>query len=215
MPITLYEAAYSAPCQAVKVVAKALNLDLVSKEINLMADEQKTPEFLKMNPAHCIPTLDDNGLYLWESRAIMAYFINQYGKDDKLYPKDPKKRALVDNLLQFDLGALYGSFAEYFYPPIFHKQPESAEAKAKVQERLSILDGILSKRQFVTGDSVTIADISIMCSLHTPIGCGFDLSPYSNITSWRERCKKALPFFDEVTSAGVESFTGFVKQLRG
>lgn len=215
MPITLYEASLSAPCQAVRVLAKALDLEITLKEVNLMADEHKTPEFLKMNPAHCIPTLDDNGLYLWESRAIMTYLINQYGKDDKLYPKDPKKRAVVDNMLQFDLGSLYSSIAEYFYPPLFYKKPSSEESKAKFEERLEILNGILGKRQFAAGDSVTIADISILCSLHTPIGCGFDLSPYSNITAWRERSKKVLPFFDDVTKAGVEGFTALVKQIRG
>jgi hypothetical protein len=48
------------------------------------------------------------------SRAILAYLANQYGKDDSLYPKDAKKRAIVDQLLYFDIGTLYQGFLNYY-----------------------------------------------------------------------------------------------------
>lgn len=48
------------------------------------------------------------------SRAIMAYLVSQYGKTDELYPKDPKKRALVDQRLYFDAGTLYQRFGDLY-----------------------------------------------------------------------------------------------------
>ena len=49
------------------------------------------------------------------SRAIMAYLVNQYCKEDSnLYPKDPQKRAIVDRMLHFDIGTLYKSMVDYF-----------------------------------------------------------------------------------------------------
>lgn len=49
------------------------------------------------------------------SRAIMAYLVNQYCKEDSnLYPKDAQKRAIVDRMLHFDIGTLYKSMVDYF-----------------------------------------------------------------------------------------------------
>lgn len=70
--------------------------------------------FLKINPMHQIPTLEDHGLVLWESRVILTYLTAAYSKDDTLYPRDIRVRALVDQRLQFDLSTLYARTFEYF-----------------------------------------------------------------------------------------------------
>lgn len=47
------------------------------------------------------------------SRAICSYLATKFGKDDALYPNDPRKRAEVDRLNQFDQGTLFHRFGEY------------------------------------------------------------------------------------------------------
>lgn len=69
--------------------------------------------YLQLNPTHCVPTMVDDNLVLWESRAIITYLVNQYSPQSSLYPKDPQKRAIVDRLLQFDMGSIYKNISDY------------------------------------------------------------------------------------------------------
>ena len=56
----------SAPCRAVMLTAKALNIELNKKVVNVLQGDQMKQEFLAINPQHCIPTLVDGDLKLWE-----------------------------------------------------------------------------------------------------------------------------------------------------
>lgn len=114
MAIDLYYMDASAPCRSVIMTAKMVGAELNLKPTNLMAGEHMTPEFIAINPQHNIPTIVDDGLHLNESRAICAYLVNQYAKDDTLYPKDAKVRALVDQRLYFDMGVFYHKFGQVY-----------------------------------------------------------------------------------------------------
>jgi glutathione S-transferase len=51
--------------------------------------------------------VEEDGFTLWDSHAIMAYLVEKYGKDDSLYPKDLRKRAIINQRLHFENGILF------------------------------------------------------------------------------------------------------------
>ncbi|KAL3277757.1 hypothetical protein HHI36_013097 [Cryptolaemus montrouzieri] len=213
MTIDFYYTPGSAPCRAVLLAAKAVGVELNLKQIDLMKGEHLKPEYLKINPQHTVPTLVDNDLSLAESRAIMTYLASQYGKNDSLYPKEPKKRAIVDQRLYFDASTLYSRFADYFYPVIFAGAPYDAAKLNKLEDAFKVLDSFLDKSEYVAGDKLTLADLALLASVSTIEVAKIDLTPYPNVTKWFENVKKTAPGYDEANGKNVEHFKHMVEFL--
>jgi len=212
MGVDLYGLTLSSPCRAVMLCRKNIGVDINFKPTNIMVGENMTPEFLKMNPQHTIPTLDDNGFYLTESRAMLQYLANAYSKDDTVYPKDPKQRAIVDQRLLFDMGTLYKTFGEVYYPVIFAKEKFNAEKIQKFDEALGYLDGFLKVTKYAAGNNITIADFTIMASLATAEACGKDFSKFPQIVGYMAKCKSELKGYQEDNQDGADQFGAFAKE---
>lgn len=173
-----------------------------------------TPEFLKMNPQHTIPTMDDNGFILWESRAIMAYLVNAYGRDDSLYPRNPRLRAVVDHRLNFDQGTLFLRYLNLYAPILFRGEEYNEDNAAKLDEALGWLNVMLEGKVFVAGDNMTIADITIVVTLTNLDAFNYDFSAHENVSKWFERTKKALePYgYKDIDEAGAQVLASFLKR---
>ncbi|KAH8346997.1 hypothetical protein KR059_003900, partial [Drosophila kikkawai] len=187
----------SSGCRTVQMVAKAVGVELNKKLLNTMEGEQLKPEFVKLNPQHTIPTLVDNGFSIWESRAIAVYLVEKYGKDDSLFPKDPKKQAVVNQRLYFDMGTLNDAFAKYYYPLFRTGQPGSEEDFKKIETAFGFLNTFLEGQDYVAGDNLTVADIAILALVSTFDIIEFDFSKYTNVVRWYANAKKVTPGWDE------------------
>ncbi|XP_055679034.1 glutathione S-transferase 1-like [Lutzomyia longipalpis] len=205
MTLDFYYSPLSAPCRSILLLCKNLGIELNLKEIDILGGEHLKPEFLKINYQHTIPTLVDNGFAMWESRAILAYLVEKYGKDDSLYPKDPQKRYFVNQKLYFDMGTLYQRFADYHYPVIFKKTSSyDPEAFKRMEQGVEFLNTALEGKTYVVGDNLTIADLALVATISTYDGLKFDFSKYPNVAKWYETCKK-MPGY-EVNQKGVDKF---------
>lgn len=88
-------------------VARNLKIDVDLKTVDLSKREQYEDWYKKINIQSAVPTLDDNGFILNESRAISAYLVNSRAYGHSLYPTDPKARAIVDARLYFDATTVF------------------------------------------------------------------------------------------------------------
>ncbi|KAF5299933.1 hypothetical protein FQR65_LT19421 [Abscondita terminalis] len=199
MGLTLYHFPPSAPSRGALLAAHAVGVNVDIEKVNLFAKEQLKDEFVKLNPQHTVPTLVDGDFVVWESRAIAAYLVNKYGKDDSLYPNDLEKRAIVDQRLQFDCGT--------FYPRIRAICVRSSE--------VIYLNAILSfSIRIIYQDEVEIYDehkAPVDEALGFLDAIGWDITPYANVHSWLSRCALEIPNYAEANEKGAELFGRIVK----
>ncbi|CAG0904989.1 unnamed protein product [Darwinula stevensoni] len=209
MGIDLYYDDLSPFCNSVRLLARALGLQLDLKERNTDKDEQLTPEYIQMNPQHTVPTINDDGYIMTESRAILRYLVGKYGKDDSLYPKDLKDRAIVDQRLDFDAGTLSARWQFVcMYPVVKDGKKSLNEAVLnKLDEALGILDIYIKKSGgYVAGNHLTIADFAIV----GPVSCIemmelLDVSRHEHVWAWLSKCKAEMNGYEEENGCKVSN----------
>lgn len=177
------------------MTAAALRLKLNLKEINMQEQEHLRPTFLRISPHHIVPTLVDNEFSMFESRAICIYLVEKYGKNDALYPKNPKIRASINHLIYFDMGTLFKRFYEYFMP-IYQGKGKSEEKLNALKEAMGFLDTFLTDKKFAVNYRLTIADLILLASISTIDTVGFNFEPYVHVCNWYSNMQSVAPGYD-------------------
>ncbi|GAB0099739.1 glutathione S-transferase 1-1 [Sergentomyia squamirostris] len=213
-PMKFYYFPHSPPCRGVLLTIRYLKLDVEMINVNLREKEQLKPEYLKINPVHMVPTLDDDRFVLWESRAISQYLAStRCPSGSSLYPSDPRKRAIIDARMYLD-AYLQATARIIFYA--IHTLGEKTIAntpKVRLYQLLESLNTILEGQDYVVGNDLTLADLSLLASISTFIYAGVPMEKYKNILSWYARCEN-VPGYHENDSA-AKSYGDFLKNLLG
>ncbi|CAB0008924.1 unnamed protein product [Nesidiocoris tenuis] len=154
----------------VMMTSKLLGIDLDMRLLDVVKGEQFTPEYLQINPQHTVPALDDNGFKISESRAIAAYLTTLAPDGDKLYPNDPKKKALVDQIMYFDLDKVYKRVLDRFVfdvnaTPMVAGAPYTKVKGDLLDSTFRTLELYIARGPWFAGDAMTIADVAILTSV--------------------------------------------------
>ena len=154
--------------QKVSIALEELGLPYEFHRVDIMTNDQFTPEFLSINPNNKIPAiLDPDGpggqpMPLWETGAILIYLADKTGR---LLPQDPVQRYQTIQWLMWQMGGVgpmfgqVGFFYRYGGKDFEDKRPLERYVN-ETRRLLGVLDQRLEGRDWVMGD-YSVADIAI------------------------------------------------------
>jgi GST-like protein len=157
--------------------------------LNLGENEQKKPEYLKINPNGRIPAIvdrDEGDFAVFESGAILIYLAEKTGM---LLPSDPKGRSEVIQWLMFQMGGVgpMQGQAHVFLRYFPEKIPSAIERYQKETKRLyTVLDTRLEGREFLAGE-YSIADIASWPWVMAHPWAEVPIDDLPNLKRWLER----------------------------
>lgn len=190
---------YVAPMSSATPVACALNELEVPHErvlIDLAAQDQKKPEFLRLNPNGQVPTLVVDGTPLFESLAIMQWLGDRFGVAKGLWPAADSPRRL--GALSWTAWA-YVSFGANLRVLNFASSPRVEAAlhnaatgrfaMGDLQRQLAILDGQLAKGGYLLGDTYSLADLVVSNVVTYGTLVGVSVDEHAHVKRWLEACQ--------------------------
>ena len=197
----IYGDIQSGNCYKVKLLLALLAIEHEWIHVDILTGESETAEFLAMNPNGKIPVMAlDDGRYLSESNAILNYL----AEGTEYLPTDSFERAKV---LQWQFFEQYShepyiAVARYIAKYLGMPEERRAEFESKQAggiKALKVMEAQLQKTDYLLGEQMTIADISLYGYTHVANEGGFDLSFYPAIEAWVKRIK-ALPGYVGMSS---------------
>jgi glutathione S-transferase len=205
----------STACRPVRLLIAENGINCEEELVDILKGNHYQEPYASLNPSRMVPMLEDGDLRLTESSAILKYLAEKY--DLRSYPKDLKKRAKVNEVMDWLNTQFYRDFGYgLIYPQLFpHHKRRSDEAHAGAiawgqqgaKNWLQILNDywIGPNRVYLSGNELTIADYfgAGFVSIGELIGC--DLANYPNVKRWLENMKQ-LKSWDQTN----EMFNSFV-----
>lgn len=178
-----------------------LGLDFELVEVDLMKAEQKTEAFLKLNPFGQVPVLEDDGVVIADSNAILVYLATRYGNANWL-PQDPVGAAGVQRWLSVAAGEIASGPATARIIKLFKKPLDPADAIARAHRILGLVEGSLAGKEWIAAGWPTIADIALYSYIARAPEGNVDLADYANVKAWLARVEN-LPRFQPFIKSPV------------
>lgn len=154
-----------------------------------------TPEFRAMNPHGRVPVIDDDGVVVWESHAILRYLAARHGRE-RFWSSDAGTRSRADRWMDWSQTALQPDFLMGvfwgFYRTPERQRDEAAVARsiARCAGHMRLLDRILADRPFLGGADLTLADIPAGTALYRYFGLEIDRPRVPNVEAWYSRLRE-------------------------
>jgi glutathione S-transferase len=158
-----------------------------------MAGAHKQPAFLQMNRFGQVPVLEDDGVIVSDSNAILVYLAKKHRRADWL-PETPEGAAAVQRWLSVAAGQIAFGPAAARLVTLFGAKFNAEEVIARAHAILALIDAELESRRWIAAAQPTIADVALYSYIARAPEGNVALSAYRNVQAWLGRIE-ALPGF--------------------
>lgn len=149
------------------------------------------PGFAALNPHRRVPVLEDDGVAVWESHAILRHLAERFG-GARWWPDVAARAGILPWMdwhaasfqVPFGAGLMWGF---YRTPPAQRDLAAIARAEAECAQRLQFLDGWLADRAFLAGEALTLGDIPLGACLFRYFEMGIETPDVPNVRAWYAR----------------------------
>jgi glutathione S-transferase len=184
----------SGHCHRVQLMLSLLGRPADLVEIDVLGGENRTPSFLARNPLGQVPVIEDRGLTLADSNAILVYLALAYDPARRWLPADPAAAAAVQGWLSFAAGPLVQGPSTARLIRLLGLPGDLEQAVATSERLLAHLERHLAGSAFLVGEGATIADLSLYAYVALAPEGGVPLEPYPAVRAWLARVED-LPGF--------------------
>ena len=187
-----------------ELFASILGLDFEMVEVALKEGAHKKPSFLLINIFGQVPVLEVNNEFINDSNGILVFLANNFDLSKQWYPNESIVQAEIQRWLSVAAGPLAFGPAAARLVNVFGAGLDHEAAKQTAYKLFDTMELHLEKRNWLVGDSATIADIANFTYIeHAPEG-DVGLVNYPNIRKWLENIRSLKGFVPmQVTNVGL------------
>jgi glutathione S-transferase len=156
------------------------------------------PAYRALNPNGLVPCLEDDGLVLWESNAIVRYLAARHGAGT-LWPEDAKVRAAADKWMDWTTSTFGPHYRDIFWnlvrrPPQERVAAEVSRGLDSCGRLLAIVDKALANQPYLSGEQVGIGDIPLGCSIYGWFTMPIERPDLPHLAAWYQRLTERPAF---------------------
>lgn len=170
---------------------KELNIEFNHLSIHFLDGSTRKPDFLAINPNGRVPVLVDHGFILFESMAINLYLSKKYS--GSLSPKNLIEDCLATQwsfwvVNEVERPLLFASANRKLFAKEGRNEEQATMAINKLDRPFKVLDAHLASRDYLLGESFTVADLNVATVMDLAPQCSISLEDWPRLKAWHERC---------------------------
>jgi glutathione S-transferase len=151
-----------------------------------------TDAYLAMNPNRLIPTIEDDGIILWKSNAILRYLAARYA--EPLWPADPARRAIGDRWMDWQFsyaGVQHDAFVQLVRTASEKRDVAAIARSAEASGRMmATLDAALAEQAWLSGVAFGIGDVPMGVYAHSFFTLDIPRPSLPHVESWYARLRE-------------------------